>query len=266
MINQFLDWAQAQPNVWIVSNEQLLSWVRDPVPISQLNNSPALKCSSPVLDDNIKICNGMAGHEDGLLERCPFSDFPFFTCSSTRVVLPLASSSSRSADSCISIFSQATDAQSLLLPSLIPTLHRIPALRLDIDVSLSFSLDLETRFRLRSLISFPLSPVPSNCSTAFWDPIGNTCICQSGDCSFTDISRPIGANGANLTGGGTNVDVDTATGSASATSTAHHYTPFNHAGQSTTVSQPLLLSLLLVCVAITFSGSAFVFSPPSSFP
>lgn len=66
--------------------------------------------------------------------------------------------------------------------------------------------------------------VPSNCSTPFWDPIGNKCICNSTTCSFSDDSRPIGVcrhhlcsciyaltsysstlqpNGANLTGGGT---------------------------------------------------------------
>ncbi|KAL7410239.1 hypothetical protein BDY24DRAFT_400595 [Mrakia frigida] len=211
MINQFLDWAQAQPNVWIVSNEQLLAWVRDPVPTSQLNSSPALRCSTPDLPEEAKICNGMDGHEDGLLERCPFEDFPFFTCYGCPVFPPTVEDPNPAQD---------TSSQ--------------------------------TRYRL-----------PANCSTAFWDPIGNTCLCQSGDCSFSDVSRPIGANGANLTGGGTNVDGDTST--ASAVSTAHSYTPFNHAGRSTTVSRPLLLSLLVVCIAMTLSGSAFVLSS-LSFP
>lgn len=34
MINSFLDWAQQQQNVWIVTNRQLLAWVRNPVPVS----------------------------------------------------------------------------------------------------------------------------------------------------------------------------------------------------------------------------------------
>jgi hypothetical protein len=34
MINQFLDWAQEQQNVWIVTNKQLLAWMRDPKPVS----------------------------------------------------------------------------------------------------------------------------------------------------------------------------------------------------------------------------------------
>lgn len=39
-----------------------------------------------------------------------------------------------------------------------------------------------------------LPAVPANCSTAFWDPIGNQCLCTSSDCQFTDESRPIGVS------------------------------------------------------------------------
>ena len=56
MINEFLNWAQQQPNseflhnlasracsdrpitAWIVSTEQLLAWVRNPTPLSQLDD------------------------------------------------------------------------------------------------------------------------------------------------------------------------------------------------------------------------------------
>ena len=34
MINEFLDYAQQQQNVWIVTNQQLLAWMRNPVPVS----------------------------------------------------------------------------------------------------------------------------------------------------------------------------------------------------------------------------------------
>lgn len=66
--------------VWIVSNEQLLAWVQNPVPVSQLGNVDALKCSTPQVDSSKKICNGMPQNEAGLLSHCPFSDFPFYTC------------------------------------------------------------------------------------------------------------------------------------------------------------------------------------------
>ena len=45
------------------------------------------------------------------------------------------------------------------------------------------------------------SSVPDNCTTAFWDPIEGECICTSDTCEFHDTTRPIGPNGANLTGG-----------------------------------------------------------------
>lgn len=45
-------------------------------------------------------------------------------------------------------------------------------------------------------------------------------MCNSDDCKFTDDSRAIGPNGANLTGGGTG-------GSASESQTSDPYVPFN---------------------------------------
>ncbi|KAG8931174.1 hypothetical protein FRC02_003115 [Tulasnella sp. 418] len=78
MINQFLDWAQGHQNVWIITNEQLIEWMKKPTPASQLGNLDAFKC--PVPQVSAKICNGMPGNQDGLLARCQFSDFPFQTC------------------------------------------------------------------------------------------------------------------------------------------------------------------------------------------
>jgi hypothetical protein len=98
MINAFLDWAQEQPDgmfylihshhwhlntsnlVWIVNNEQLLAWVQNPVPVSQLNSVNALKCSTPNVPASLPICNGIPQNENGLLDLCDFSDFPFYTC------------------------------------------------------------------------------------------------------------------------------------------------------------------------------------------
>lgn len=57
MINNFLDWAQQQPNVWIVTNQQLLAWMRNPVPVSQLNSIPEFQCKVPQI--SATICNGM---------------------------------------------------------------------------------------------------------------------------------------------------------------------------------------------------------------
>ncbi|KAK7028430.1 family 4 carbohydrate esterase [Favolaschia claudopus] len=153
MVNQFLDWATAQQNVWIVSNEQLLAWVKNPVPVSQLNNVDALKCTPPQIDASAKICNGIPNNENGLLSHCTFPDFSFSTCYGCPEVEPTLSNPNPA--------QQVPDGE-------------------------------QPRFRL-----------PANCSTAFWDPIGNKCLCASDSCAFTDISRPIGPAGANFTGGGT---------------------------------------------------------------
>ncbi|KAJ7292587.1 hypothetical protein C8J57DRAFT_1490092 [Mycena rebaudengoi] len=170
MINDFLDWAQVQQNVWIVSNEQLLAWVQNPVPISQLDTVSALKCSTPQVDTSMKICNGVPQNENGLLSHCAFPDFPFYTCYGCPVTAPTVDNPNPE--------------------------QEIPA-------------GQQARFRL-----------PANCSTPFWDPIAGKCICTASTCAFADTSRPIGPNGANLTGGGT--------GASNASPTM--YVPFNGRG------------------------------------
>ncbi|KAG7100141.1 hypothetical protein E1B28_001921 [Marasmius oreades] len=153
MINTFLDWAQQQQNVWIVSSAQLLAWTKNPVPVSQLDSFEPLKCSTPAIDSNTKICNGMPKNEEGLLSHCAFPDFPFYTCYGCPVTQPTV--------------------QNPNPPQQVPK-------------------GRQARFRL-----------PANCSTPFWDPIKGQCLCSSNQCMFSDESRPIGPNGANLTGGGT---------------------------------------------------------------
>jgi len=57
MINQFLDWAQQQQNVWIITNQQLLAWMRNPLPVSRLNEIKEFQCQTPQV--TAAICNGM---------------------------------------------------------------------------------------------------------------------------------------------------------------------------------------------------------------
>ncbi|CAK5266052.1 unnamed protein product [Mycena citricolor] len=173
IVNEFLDWAQQLQNVWIVSTEQVLKWVMNPVPLSQLDSFAPLQCSTPQIDNSTKICNGMPQHEQGLIELCDFSDFPFYTCYGCPVdeITPGNPNPSQQ------------------------------------------NKDGTIRHRL-----------PSNCSTAFWDPIAGNCLCNANTCAFVDNSRPIGPNGANLTGGGTGGSNTT---TASATPS---YVPFNGKG------------------------------------
>ncbi|KAJ7202208.1 hypothetical protein B0H12DRAFT_1162848 [Mycena haematopus] len=168
MINEFLDWVQQQQNVWIVSNEQLLAWVKNPVTVANLGSVDALKCSTPQVDASKKICNGIPANEAGAAQPLRFPGLPY-GCPQTEPTTTTPNPPQ-----------QVPDGQ-------------------------------QARIRL-----------PANCSTAFWDPIAGNCLCTSSQCAFTDTSRPIGPNGANLTGGGTGGGA--AGASASATPT---YVPFN---------------------------------------
>lgn len=160
--------------------------------MSNLNSVTALGCSTPSVTD--KICNGMPDNEKGLLQNCPFSDFPFTTCYGCPSVPPTPSNP---------LPPQSGTGSSLR--------HRLPA----------------------------------NCSTPFWDPIGNKCLCTSSACQFSDMTRPIGPNGANLTGGGTS--------SADGT-TKSVYTPFKSSADTrfnvaSTIAPALVagaLSLMIV--------------------
>ncbi|KAL0573164.1 hypothetical protein V5O48_008795 [Marasmius crinis-equi] len=190
MVNAFLDWVQQQQNVWIVSSAQLLAWVKNPVPVSQLDSFEPLKCSTPAVDPNTKICNGMPQNEDGLLSHCAFSDFPFYTCYGCPVTQPTV--------------------QNPNPPQQVPQ-------------------GGQARFRL-----------PANCSTAFWDPINGKCLCSSNQCMFNDESRPIGPNGANLTGGG----IGGAFGNGSKGDDPSKYRPFN-AGSSRGHEAAVWLALVL---------------------
>lgn len=99
----FLDWVQTHDDVYFVTNqqvsrccpravgsfcghrltlrctflEQLLNWMRNPVPASQMRSSSIVACSMPDVPADLKICNGIPQNQVGLLEQCAFYDFPW---------------------------------------------------------------------------------------------------------------------------------------------------------------------------------------------
>ncbi|GAC98663.1 candidate polysaccharide deacetylase [Pseudozyma hubeiensis SY62] len=94
MLNEFLDWATTSAdmqNVWIISNKQLMAWMQNPVPASQLNTLDAFKCQKPNAGH---ICNGFQENND-LLEHCisntagdALNNSPFYTCYGCPVTTP----------------------------------------------------------------------------------------------------------------------------------------------------------------------------------
>uniref|UniRef100_A0A0A1X2J9 Formin-J n=1 Tax=Zeugodacus cucurbitae TaxID=28588 RepID=A0A0A1X2J9_ZEUCU len=57
---KFLDTINQMPDVWIVTNWQMLQWVRDPTPISRMNSFQPFQCDysdRPKRCNNPKVCN-----------------------------------------------------------------------------------------------------------------------------------------------------------------------------------------------------------------
>lgn len=59
-------------DVWFITNEQLIEWMRDPKEVSELDGLSYLDCEMPEVD--AEICNGMESNQAGLLVDCPFGD------------------------------------------------------------------------------------------------------------------------------------------------------------------------------------------------
>lgn len=83
--------------------------------------------------------------------------------------------------------------------------------------------------------------ISDSCETAWWDPVAGKCLCNGGSCSFTDQTRPIGPNGANLT---SNASTNAA-GSAAPTKSSDAYTPWGSksAASVTTVAMPFFMAM-----------------------
>ncbi|KAG1456387.1 hypothetical protein G6F56_006841 [Rhizopus delemar] len=81
----FIQSLQSKPDVWFVSNEQLLQWMQNPVPVSQLANQPYMQCTLPNIGK--EICNGLENIttannivSGGLLNSCNFVTENWSTC------------------------------------------------------------------------------------------------------------------------------------------------------------------------------------------
>ena len=84
----------AKPDVWFVTNQQLLQWMKNPVPNSQMVDQPYMKCNLPAVGK--EICNGMddtkTGSADkGVLETCNFVAGPWSTCYGCPKTVPTTS-------------------------------------------------------------------------------------------------------------------------------------------------------------------------------
>jgi hypothetical protein len=65
-MNQFLNEAMSFPNTWMVTNAQVIAYMKNPVPASELSSQPYMQCRAPAPN----ICNG--GPSSTGIQSCPF--------------------------------------------------------------------------------------------------------------------------------------------------------------------------------------------------
>lgn len=68
----FIKSLSQKPDVWFVTNQQLLQWMKNPVKSSELGKQDYMRCEQPVIAK--EICNGLdddnnGNIDDGLLNR-----------------------------------------------------------------------------------------------------------------------------------------------------------------------------------------------------
>ncbi|KAK3824847.1 MAG: hypothetical protein J3Q66DRAFT_380032 [Benniella sp.] len=75
--------SSSKPDVWFFTNQQLIEWMKNPVPASQLADQPYMNCTLPAIGK--EICNGLDDMKSGttdksVLETCSFVEGPWSTC------------------------------------------------------------------------------------------------------------------------------------------------------------------------------------------
>ncbi|KAI9090050.1 hypothetical protein DFS34DRAFT_638102 [Phlyctochytrium arcticum] len=77
----FLDYALSKPDTWMVTGQQLIEYMKNPVPASQLAAQPYMSCT-PNPAPPTTICNGLAANPTGNAapEACSLPEGPFRSC------------------------------------------------------------------------------------------------------------------------------------------------------------------------------------------
>ncbi|CAO3611433.1 unnamed protein product [Mucor hiemalis] len=87
----FIKSLSAKPDVWFVTNQQLLQWMKNPVKSSELGAQDYMQCKQPVIPK--EICNGLDDDhngiiDDGLVNSCNFGTTSTKTCFNCPGVAP----------------------------------------------------------------------------------------------------------------------------------------------------------------------------------
>ena len=80
-LERFLEWVQQQDDVWFVTMQDILGYMRHPVPARRMEDF--LKC--PVSKPGLEVCDGRDNNSDGridegLVKTCKYNEDTFRTC------------------------------------------------------------------------------------------------------------------------------------------------------------------------------------------
>lgn len=69
LFKNFVKWTQTEfKDVWYVTNQQLIQWIRKPTPVDKMLDF--LPCRPPAMDvSNIEICDGIDNNGDGIIDN-----------------------------------------------------------------------------------------------------------------------------------------------------------------------------------------------------
>lgn len=79
----FIQSIASKQDVWFVTNQQLLQWMKNPVKASELGKQDYMQCKQPVIPK--EICNGLDDDhngviDDNLINSCNFGQSSTKTC------------------------------------------------------------------------------------------------------------------------------------------------------------------------------------------
>jgi hypothetical protein len=98
LINEFIDWTFTVTNnqVYYVTPTQLIEWMKNPVGLDEIKNSPIFGCDNPKKFSGVEtVCDGIDNNGDGKVDerltlQCDVGGYNFHTCFQCPVSCPQA--------------------------------------------------------------------------------------------------------------------------------------------------------------------------------
>jgi hypothetical protein len=84
-IEQFFQYAVSKPNVFFATSSQVIRWMQNPVPASEVPSMSEMFCPMPPTTSSSEICNGIDDNQnllvdEGVVNTCSYPSNNFQTC------------------------------------------------------------------------------------------------------------------------------------------------------------------------------------------